>query len=71
MPALNNQRISHMTTELKTKKEAADILRISIRSFDRIRSSGLINTIRIRGSVRVLDSEIERYIAKCCSRKRN
>lgn len=59
-----------MTTVLKTKKQAAEILNISMRSFDRLRSSGEISTIHIRGSVRVLDSEIERYINKCCNRKR-
>ncbi len=53
-----------MTTALLTKAEAADRLRISVRSLDRLRSVGAIKTVRIRGSVRVADAEIERFITK-------
>lgn len=53
-----------MTTMLLTKTEAADRLRISVRSLDRLRSVGAIKTVRIRGSVRVADAEIERFITK-------
>ncbi len=51
-------------TTLLTKTEAADRLRISVRSLDRLRSVGVIKTVRIRGSVRVADAEIERFITK-------
>lgn len=53
-----------MTTMLLTKTEAADRLRISVRSLDRLRSVGAIRTVRIRGSVRVTEAEIERFITK-------
>lgn len=53
-----------MITTLLTKTEAADRLRISVRSLDRLRSVGAIKTVRIRGSVRVADAEIERFINK-------
>ncbi len=53
-----------MTTPLLTKTEAADRLRISVRSLDRLRSVGAIKTVRILGSVRVTEAEIERFITK-------
>ena len=53
-----------MTTSLLTKTEAADRLRVSVRSLDRLRSVGAIKTVRILGSVRVTDAEIERFITK-------
>jgi excisionase family DNA binding protein len=51
-----------MTTMLLTKTEAADRLRISVRSLDRLRSVGAIKTVKVRGAVRFTDAEIERYI---------
>lgn len=53
-----------MTTTLLTKTEAADRLRISVRSLDRLRSVGAIKTVKVRGSVRITDAEIERFITK-------
>lgn len=53
-----------MTSTLLTKPEAADRLRISVRSLDRLRSVGAIRAVRIRGSVRITDAEIERFITK-------
>jgi len=53
-----------MNTLLLTKGEAAERLRISVRSLDRLRSVGAIKCVRIRGSVRVADAEIERFILK-------
>lgn len=53
-----------MTTMLLTKREAADRLRVSVRSLDRLRSVGAIKTVQIRGSVRVAETEIERFITK-------
>lgn len=53
-----------MTTTLLTKREAADRLRVSARSLDRLRSVGAIKTVRIGCSVRVTDAEIERFITK-------
>jgi excisionase family DNA binding protein len=57
-----------MTTTLLTKTEAADRLRVSVRSLDRLRSVGAIRTVRIRGSVRVAETEIERFITKCTAK---
>jgi excisionase family DNA binding protein len=53
-----------MTTMLLTKTEAADRLRISVRSLDRLRSVGAIKTVKVRGSVRIAEAEIERFIIK-------
>lgn len=53
-----------MTTTLLTKTEAADRLRISVRSLDRLRSVGAIKTVKVRGSVRITEAEIERFITK-------
>jgi excisionase family DNA binding protein len=53
-----------MTTTLLTKTEAADRLRISVRSLDRLRSVGAIKTVQVRGSVRITEAEIERFITK-------
>lgn len=51
-------------TTLLTKTEAADRLRISVRSLDRLRSVGAIKTVRVRGSVRIAESEIEKFVTK-------
>jgi excisionase family DNA binding protein len=51
-----------MTTTLLKKSEAADRLRISVRSLDRLRSVGAIKTVKVRGSVRITEAEIERFI---------
>lgn len=53
-----------MTTMVLTKTEAADRLRISVRSLDRLRSVGAIKTVKVRGSVRIAEAEIERFITK-------
>ena len=53
-----------MITMLLTKTEAADRLRISVRSLDRLRSVGAIKTVRIRGSGRIAESEIEKFVTK-------
>jgi excisionase family DNA binding protein len=53
-----------MMTVLLTKKEAADRLRVSVRSLDRLRSMGQLKTVKVRGSVRITDSELERFIIK-------
>jgi len=41
-----------MTNELRTKKETAEPLRISIRSLDRLRSEGKIKSVKVRSAVR-------------------
>lgn len=53
-----------MTTALLTKKEAADRLRVSVRSLDRLRSRGAIRAVRVLGVVRIAEGEIERFIGK-------
>ena len=53
-----------MTTKLLTKREAADRLSVSVRSLDRLRSVGAIRTVRVRGSVRITESEIEKFVTK-------
>jgi excisionase family DNA binding protein len=53
-----------MTSKLLTKREAADRLSVSVRSLDRLRSVGAIRTVRVRGSVRITEAEIERFVTK-------
>lgn len=53
-----------MKTTLLTKKEAADRLRVSVRSLDRLRSAGVISTVMVLNSVRITEVEIERFITK-------
>jgi excisionase family DNA binding protein len=51
-------------TVLLTKREAAARLRVSVRSLDRLRSQGQIRTVRVRGVVRITESDIERFVAE-------
>lgn len=60
-----------MTTPLLTKTEAADRLRISVRSLDRLRSVGAIKTVRIGCSVRFTEAEVERFITKSTAKAVN
>jgi hypothetical protein len=53
-----------MLPVLLTKKEAADRLRISVRSLDRLRSAGQIGTVKVLNSVRITEVEIARFINK-------
>jgi excisionase family DNA binding protein len=60
-----------MQTVLLKKKEAADRLRVSVRSLDRLRSQGQLRTVKVRGAVRVAEAEIERFITKNTARAVN
>jgi hypothetical protein len=51
-----------MATVLLKKHEAADRLRISVRSLDRLRSRGKLTTVKVCGAVRITEPEIERFI---------
>jgi len=53
-----------MATVLLKKHEAADRLRISVRSLDRLRSRGQLKTVKVYGAVRITEPEIERFITK-------
>lgn len=53
-----------MTASLLTKREAADRLRISMRTLDRLRSVGALRSVKVRSSVRFTEGEIERFIHK-------
>jgi excisionase family DNA binding protein len=50
--------------KLLTKREAADILNVSERTLDRLRATGQIRVVRVRGAVRLSTAEIEKFIAK-------
>jgi len=52
-----------MMTALLNKKEVAERLRISVRSLDRLRSQGQLQTVQVRGAVRITEAEVERFIA--------
>lgn len=47
---------------LATKKEAAQILRISLRTLDYLRTSGKITYLKIGGQVRFRSSDIREYM---------
>lgn len=53
-----------MSTVLLTKREAADRLRVSVRSIDRLRSVGRIKAVNVGCAVRIAEAEIERFISK-------
>lgn len=53
-----------MPTVLLKKTEVAEILRVSSRTIDRLRSVGMLRSTKIAGSVRFQLEEIERYIKK-------
>ena len=51
-------------TVMLTKQEAADRLRVSVRSLDRLRSTGHIRAVQVRGAVRIAEAEIEKFVTK-------
>jgi excisionase family DNA binding protein len=53
-----------MATALVTKREAARLLHISERTLDRLRATGQLKAVRVRGAVRFSPAEIDRFIAK-------
>lgn len=57
-----------MSTVLLKKSEVAQMLRISSRTIDRLRSVGMLRSTKIAGSVRFQLEEIERYIKKNTSK---
>ncbi len=50
--------------QLLTKRQAAALLSISVRTLDRMRSTGEIQATVVRGSVRFDPTAIERYVAR-------
>jgi excisionase family DNA binding protein len=50
--------------KLLTKREAAERLSVSIRTLDRMRSTGQIQATMVRGAVRFDPTMIQRFIAK-------
>jgi excisionase family DNA binding protein len=49
-----------MRTILWTKQEAADMLRVSLSTIDRLVSNGTLRAIHIGASIRISDKELER-----------
>lgn len=49
---------------LLTKKEVAENLTVSVRSVDRMISTKELFAIKVRGSIRILLTEVENYIDK-------
>ncbi|RLS69392.1 MAG: DNA-binding protein, partial [Planctomycetota bacterium] len=62
------RRSNAMPTVLLKKTEVAEILRVSSRTIDRLRSVGMLRSTKIAGSVRFQLEEIERYIKKNTSK---
>jgi excisionase family DNA binding protein len=55
-------------TPLLTKKQAAERLSIFVRTLDRLRSTGEIKAVKVRGVVRFDPAALERYISRNTSR---
>ncbi len=53
-----------------TKKEVAGLLHVSMHTVDRERQKGLLNGVRIGGSVRFYYPDIEEYISTIRQQKR-
>jgi excisionase family DNA binding protein len=49
---------------LLTRKEAAQYLRISTRTLDRLRAAKHLPTVRVRGLVRVRQQELDAFVAR-------
>lgn len=56
--------------KLLTKREAASLLSISVRTLDRMRSTGEIQATKVRGVVRFEPASIQRYVVKQTARRR-
>ena len=50
--------------KLIDKREAARLLAVSVRTLDRLRSTGEIQAVKVRGAVRFTYAAIERYVAR-------
>jgi excisionase family DNA binding protein len=55
---------------LLNKKEAAARLAVSVRTLDRMRSTGEIQAVMVRGAVRFDPAVIDRYIVRHTVRQR-
>ena len=51
-------------TKPLTKKEAAEFLRITERTFDRYRALGLIRAVKAKGKVLLPHDELENFMKK-------
>ena len=64
-PALDPSQIGLQTLPCVTRSEFALLLRISVRTVDRMIAGGEIRVRRVRGkAVRILRSDVERYLEK-------
>jgi excisionase family DNA binding protein len=50
--------------DMLTKKEAADFLRISTQTLDRLRKQNLIRGVRVGGRFRFLRSDLEEFVKR-------
>jgi excisionase family DNA binding protein len=53
-----------MLPDMLTKKEAADFLRISTQTLDRLRKQNLIRGVRVGGRFRFLRSDLEEFVKR-------
>jgi excisionase family DNA binding protein len=53
---------------LLNKRQAAALLSISVRTLDRMRSTGQIKAVKVRGAVRFDPAAIERFITQQTAR---
>ena len=49
--------------ELMTRAEAAEYLRVSVRTIDRLRAEGALSTVRVAGAVRLRRAELQLIVA--------
>lgn len=51
-------------SELRTKQEAANYLKCSTRTIDRLRAQGLLRAVKVRGMVRFREQDLEALLKK-------
>lgn len=55
---------------LLNKKEAAAILSVSVRTLDRLRSTGELRAVKVRGAIRFDRATLDRYISRQATKPR-
>ncbi len=51
--------------KLMTRREAAEYLRVTQRTIDRLRERRLLPSAKVAGVVRILQEDIESYLRQC------
>jgi excisionase family DNA binding protein len=60
---IQNREETNRMTPLLNRSEVADQLRVSLKTVDRLRTTGELRSLRIRGGVRFRQADVEAYLA--------